>query len=293
MGFELWTSPVTGYRRKGTRFSSLKNIFLNNITTKSIYEPLQSCPADSDASEAKQHLLKREFNVAGVKEAKEGDVKGYVVTNEIQHGTIRSNIKNISPDLLISDSTPIADLFSVLKNKDFVFVIQWNSIDGIITIADINKPPVRLYIFGIISLFEMHLNFWINNYYKNESWIGIINKARIDKAENIYNYRKGNNQDLSLLECLEFCDKRDILAKSSKFITKFFPSKKVFEKFVCQIEKIRNELAHSQSSIIANIEWNSFIELIKNAEDFLSKSDSIVEKMALSRNRYSDMLISA
>ncbi|RLF30524.1 MAG: hypothetical protein DRM98_06605 [Thermoplasmata archaeon] len=61
-----------------------------------------------------------------------------------------------------------------------------------------------------------------------------------------------NNQDLSLLEYLQYCDKRDILKKSEGFLEKFDISKKQFYTFVKHVENIRNELAHSQRSIISN-----------------------------------------
>ncbi len=154
MGYQLWVSNLTGLRRKGTGFKALKDLFNNDVTVKSIYELLLCCPADSDAVDAKRDLKNRGFDVAGVKETNDGDITGYIVTEELTNGKIRSFSKKIDINLLISDSTPIAELFSVLKNRDFVFVICGKKITGIVTKADINKPSVRIYIFGIISLFE-------------------------------------------------------------------------------------------------------------------------------------------
>ena len=217
MGFELWVSNLTGYRRKGTKFSSLKNLFIDNVTAKSIYDPLLCCPAASDAEHAKSALKLREFDVAGVKENKDGDVTGYVVAEELSGGDVYSHVKEIDSNLLISDSTPIADIFTVLNDRDFAFVIYGNKVTGIVTKADINKPPVRIYLFGIISLFEMHMNFWINHFYLDNSWTEKLPEKRLEKAASIYKLRKGNNQDLSLLECLQLCDKRNLLARSNYF----------------------------------------------------------------------------
>lgn len=44
MGYELWTSPITGYRRKGTRFSELRAVIGAGVQARSIFEPLQCCP---------------------------------------------------------------------------------------------------------------------------------------------------------------------------------------------------------------------------------------------------------
>ena len=148
MGFELWVSSLTGYRRKGTRFSSLKNLFIDNVTAKSIYEPLRCCPATSSVESAKSALKLRGFDFAGVKENKDGDVTGYIIAQELISGDFGSCVKEIDSSLLISDSTPIADIFTVLNDRDFAFVIYGNKITGIVTKADINKPPVRIYLFG-------------------------------------------------------------------------------------------------------------------------------------------------
>ena len=293
MGYQLWTSPVTGYRRKGTRFSSLKKIFIDNVTAKSIFEPLLCCPAGSIAEHAKDALKIRDFDVAGVKETEGGEVIGYVVTNELANGELRKYVKVIDPELLISDSTAIADIFTALTNRDFAFVLYGKHIIGIITKADINKPPVRIYLFGMISLFEMHLNSWINHFYPDNIWEREISDNRIKATRDIYEKRKGNNQDLSLLECLQFCDKRDLLKKSDDFIKEFDISKKRFDTFVKRVEKMRNELAHSQNSIISNIEWSVFVATVSHLEDFLINSDTKVEHIATEGNDFKDLLVAS
>jgi hypothetical protein len=291
MGFELWVSSLTGYRRKGTRFSSLKNLFIDNVTAKSIYEPLLCCPVTSDAEHAKSALKMREFDFAGVKEKKDGDVTGYIVAKELLNGDLKSYVKEIDSSLLISDSTPIADIFTVLNDRDFAFVIYGNKISGIVTKADINKPPVRIYLFGILSLFEMHLNFWVNHFYPDHIWTQEVPKKRFEKAEYIYELRKGNNQDLSLLECLQLCDKRNLLANSKQFLENFKFTSEFFESFVEGAEIIRNELAHSQTSIISNIEWTKFIEIVSKIEEFLKNSDDKTEQMASNGKNYKDIFI--
>ena len=291
MGYQLWTSPLTGYRRKGTKFTALKQIFIDNVTAKCIYEPLLCCPLDSNPFAAKEALKTRDFDVAGVKETKDGSVIGYVVAEEIGDDEFKKYIKDFEFQYVISDSTPIAEIFAVLSTKNFAFVVYGNDIAGIITKADVNKPPVRIYVFGIISLLEMHLNSWINHYYPDSTWVDKIDKDRIEAASNIYDQRKGNNQELSLLECLQFCDKRDLLLNTDEFLGVFEFSKNKFESFIKRAEKIRNELAHSQNSIISNIEWSKFIETIDLTEKFLMDSDAEVERIAKEGSDFQDLLI--
>ena len=112
-------------------------------------------------------------------------------------------------------------------------------------------------------------------------------------ARDIYKKRKGNNQDLSLLECLQFCDKRDLLKQSEDFIEEFEIPKKKFYTFVKRVETIRNELVHSQNSIISNIEWSVFVETVYHLDDFLTNSDTKVEHIATEGNDFKDLLITS
>ena len=166
-------------QKKGQRFSSLKKIFVDNVTARSIFKPLLCCPADSRAEDIKHAPRVREFDIAGVKETESGEVIGYAETDELGSGEIRKYLKKTGPDLLISDSTPIADIFTALTSRDFAFVLYGKHIAGIVTKADINKPPVRIYLFRMISLFEMHLNAWINYFFPGDSWNTEISTSRI------------------------------------------------------------------------------------------------------------------
>lgn len=281
MTYQLWVSPETGYRRKGTRFSELKKIFVDDVTAKSIYEPLHSCPNDWIAELAKVTLKKKGFDVAGVKKNKTGEVIGYIIADELKCGDLSKYVNPITPNLLISDSIPIADIFTTMMDRDFSFVLVGKQISGIVTKADINKPPVRIYLFGMISLFEMHLTRWIDHFNPHNSWENKISDDRLKKAQDIYQDRRRKNQDLTLIECLQICDKRDILLNTDGFNNDFELSKNWFYKFVKQIQILRDNLAHSQKSIISNIHWSDFVETISNLERFLINSDLQVEKIAI------------
>jgi predicted transcriptional regulator len=268
MGYELWKSPTTGIRRNGTTFKELQSIFIENITTKFFFEPIYSCRLKDDSLYVKEALEMREFDVVGVIDD-ENHIIGFAERSDLKEGHIEYFRKDISLDRIISDSTPISSLLNILIKSPFAFVLNENNITGIVTRADINKPIVRIYLFGIISLFELHLNFWIRKYFKNESWQDRINERRLIEANEIYDIRKGKNEDLSLLECLQFCDKKTILLSTGEFLDQFGFSKSKFKKLLDDIEIIRNELAHSQNSIVSNLEWIEFVLTISCSEDFL------------------------
>jgi N-glycosylase/DNA lyase len=77
---------------------------------------------------------------------------------------------------------------------------------------------------------------------------------------------------------LQICDKKEILSKESKFLEKFNSSKRKFEILLGRSEIIRNELAHSQNSIIDNLSWEKFVKTITDIELFLIKSERFIDE---------------
>ena len=72
MGYELWTSPITGYRRRGTRLAELRALLASGITAHAILEPLRWCPADAPSADIQSALRQKGFDVAGVLQDERG-----------------------------------------------------------------------------------------------------------------------------------------------------------------------------------------------------------------------------
>ncbi|EQC2631122.1 hypothetical protein ACY3PO_004718 [Vibrio parahaemolyticus] len=121
MGYQLWMSPITGYRRNGTRFSALKKIFIDSVTVRDIYEPLLCCRVDDPSGHVKETLMHRQFDTAGVIDQNQ-KVIGYVNTSDLKDGSISQYRIDIKLEQVISDSTPLASLLNVLQASDFLYV---------------------------------------------------------------------------------------------------------------------------------------------------------------------------
>ncbi|MCD9853361.1 CBS domain-containing protein [Epilithonimonas sp. JDS] len=272
MGLQLWYSATTGIRRKGTTFAELQDIFIDNITTKFIYEPLACCQNDDFAIDVQNLMKELDFDILGVR--KDDKTIGYLKRNDLtEKDLVEKQILPFCIENIISDSTPMSELLDLLSRNGYVFILTKNEVTGIVTKADINKPIVRIYLFGLISLYELHLNYWINKLEDIDNLDKLISGNRFQLAQKIFRERQGQNLDLTILECLQLCDKKEILLRNKEFLGKFSYSKTRFKDFLENAEKIRNELAHSQSSIIANLTWHSFTRTINDTKQFLLKSE--------------------
>src|SRR3972149_4353113 len=283
MAPQLGTPPITGYRRRGTRLAELRSLLGSGITAHAILEPLQSCPAEASAKVMRDLLIQRDFDVAGVQSRQEGAVLGFVARDDLESGLVEEHLKPLTADQLISDSTPLPSVLAFLKDKERAFVLIGPQVRGVVTQADLNKPPVRVYLFGLISLLEMHLAFWIRAAYGDESWQRVLKNPRLDAAKKVQADRQTRNQDASLLDCLQFCDKRDLVVASDDLRNQLnLKSRNEARSLLKRAEHLRNNLAHSQHDIVKGSSWKKTIQLVERVEVVVLASDERVEKKAMS-----------
>jgi len=281
MGYQLWTSPITGYRRKGTRLAELRSLIGSGITAHAVLEPLQSCPADASASKMAKILRQRDFDVAGVQSQQDGAVIGFVTRQSLTNGKVRDHMRPMTADQLISDSTPLPSLLSVLKTRQHTFVLIGPGVRGITTRADLNKPPVRVYLFGLMSLLEMHLGFWIRAVYGEDSWQKKLTDKRLDAATRLQADRRKRNQNVSLVECLQFCDRRDLVTARQDLRDRLCLGTKAQALVLLKrAEDLRNLLAHSQQDLVKGSSWEEVIALVEWVEAVIHRSDEEVEQQA-------------
>lgn len=281
MGYQLWVSPVTGYRRRGTRVSELRNLFESKITVSAILEPLRSCLTTDAASDVREQLETLDFDLAGVLEGPDSPVVGMVRREELHDGRVADFAQPINPGQLISSDTPLPEAFQVLRDNEAAFVLIRRDVAGIVTRADLYKPPSRIFVFGLVSLLEMHLTFWIRQSYKESEWRKKLNASSINRAKGHFQRRREHNEELELLDCLGFGEKLGLGVESNGIRGAFGiedpdECKRVFS----AIQEIRNLLAHSQESFAEGHGWRQFVDVITRLEGMLVCSDELIEQEA-------------
>ena len=129
-----------------------------------------------------------------------------------------------------------------------------------------------MWLFGLISLIEMQLLRIIRDYYPDDWWKHKISEnGRLKKAEELFEKRRQRNEAIDLADCLQFCDKRDIVLKSDELCRLLgFDSTATYEQLK-SLEDLRNELAHSQDIITGN--RPRIVDLVRQAEDILRKCE--------------------
>jgi predicted transcriptional regulator len=245
----------------------LREIYSDNLSVNLIAEEVQTCSLEDDASEIKFNMESLDFDYYGVKS--DGRVIGYIVRSELGEGLISNYTHPFKMDDLVSESTSLIELLQILRDKHPVFVLEKNQVKKLITVADLQKQPIRMLVFGLISLLEMNLLQLIKEHYPEEGWKEHLSSGRLEKMDEVYKLRKEKNEGLGLIECLQLSDKGTIIRKTPELLEKLeFLSKREVDRFFRSIEELRNNTAHSQKYVYDD--FNIFLDNITRVEKIIT-----------------------
>lgn len=245
------------------------------LTIELIAEAMVSCGASDDATAVWQRMEKQNWNQIGFREAREqggGAVIGYLTRSDLtgRLGNLtNAPVRPFSVKELVSEHTSIRDCLLRLTHASRLFVLGPSGVDRVVTIADLQKQPVRIMLFGTISLLDMAMLSTIKGKYPNNRWADFLNKPRLHKAEALHRERHNAGHDTELADCLELCDKSDILTQTAADRTAVgFASHKQCKKFFNRVERLRDNLAHGQDPTEV-ADWSTICSLLARSEELV------------------------
>jgi hypothetical protein len=250
----------------------LRELFSRNIAVSYITEPLASFDDDASAQAIRQFLSDHEYDVIGVR--RDGVVVGYARATELAGGRLGDHqVEFVTADL-IDETAPLIDAISAMRKSSHLFVRTFGRVNGIVTRGDIQKAPVRMWLFGLVSLIEMQLLRIIRESQPDNGWEKYLSDRRLDAVKRLLAERQRRNEGIDLVDCLQFCDKRDIVMKDQTLRSALgFVSRSVGEKLLEDLEDLRNNLAHSQD--IVTQQWPKTVDLAEQAEALLLHLEGI------------------
>jgi hypothetical protein len=244
----------------------LRRVFEESFSAADIAEPLASFDALTAAAEVLSVMTRRNYKVAGIR--KDGVICGYVRQEDLQDGTCGEFLCPFLDDDVVPDSAGFPELIMRLNGRPRLFVTVLGQVGGIVTRTDLQKPSVRMWLFGMITIIEMGLTRIIETAYPDGSWKDCLSPGRLEKAQTLLEERRRRNQDLDLLDCLQFSDRGQIVLRNEELRkTAGFVSRSRGEQTVKELEALRNNLAHSQDIITSD--WDIIVRLTENLDVFL------------------------
>ncbi len=245
----------------------LLNMFHEGFNVVDLAQPLRSLDIGTDIEDAGKLMKKEGVPVLGIRRS--GRIAGYVLPEDLNGDGALTEFREFNPDQLLDDTSNLEELFAPLSEHNFVFIEVVGETVCIVTRDDLEKPPMRMWLFGIITLVEMNVTWAVEQIYPNGGWKNLISPARLEKARELQFERKRRNQDSTLLSCLQFSDKLNVLTKEQRNRDIMnLRSRADSRKLIKHLESLRNNLAHSQPVIEDN--WKVILELSKKIENVVS-----------------------
>ncbi len=244
-------------------YYDIDHILLRSLTVRDIAEPLPSFDAGSPAALVRAALEGHHLQIAGVRE--DGFITGYLVVDELGEGPCGLFCHPINEAKILSANAHLSELVLALDQVPYFFVTFLGEISGIVTRADLDDPPVRMWLFGLITLIEMRFLTLIERRFPGDGWQQHLSEKRIEKAASLQEERRRRKQDPALLDCLQFSDKAQIVIRDEQLRAQIgFQSRRQAEQAIKNLEKLRNNLAHAQD--IVSLDWQTIVNLSENLE---------------------------
>lgn len=257
-------------------YKDLHQIFRHNITARSIAEPLVSFAARTPTPEALSIMDQRGFDVVGVRE--QGQIIGFAERTEIQSVSFRETVGQYGNPLekatILNESDPLLETLEALKDSSWVFISFLERPSAIVTRGDLQKAPVRMWLFGLISMLESLLLTLIRTHSTRQDWwTDLISLDRLNSAKSILDHRKKRNEETDLVDCLQICDKVTIFSKTASLLSLTgCKSKADWRKTMTKTEELRNALAHSNE--LETQSWPNTADLALQWESIIKNLES-------------------
>lgn len=213
----------------------------------------------------KEEMERRNFHSAVV------DVEGVMMKYDEGDDVL----KPISQEDLMEANTPLLKAFRMLiSQRRFFIKDEDGKLRYIVTRTDLDKIPLRIGFFGLISLLETHLKDMIRKQLPH--WEESLTENRLSQARSLYEWKQARKEEIDLVQCLQFGDLGSIFSKNQRF-KKFDPSlsRDRFVQTMNNIGQLRDALAHSQSHL--GFSWDEIDQMIGFIRSIIDREDPIFE----------------
>lgn len=229
------------------------SLFLNAFTARDLAEPLASFDETTDPAAIHAAMERGPFEFVGIRSS--GVVTGWL-------GKDDATPRSLESAAILSDSASLNEVVQGLNSAPCVLVSSLGQINGIICRRDVQKPAMRMWLFGLVTISELRVTHMIDEVCPQESWRQYLSEGRVQKAAELQQERVRRGQAVSPLDCLQFADKGQIVARDQRLreLTRF-SSKSQVERFVAALQDLRNNLAHAQD---ISSDWEVICELATN-----------------------------
>ncbi len=243
-------------------------LFTDAFKARDILVPLISFDEGTRLEEIREACVWQRLSVAGIRRS--GGIVGYLLMEDLVFVPHSPPTRCILPRQTVRLEDSLSDVIHVLTGFSYCFVTLDNTVVGVIGRPDIEKPVVRMWLFGMIILIEMTMVELIRNRMPDGAWQRFITEGRLEKAKLLLEERRRRNLGGDLLDCLQFSDKLQVAMLELSSPTEMgFSSVSAAKKVIREMESLRNNLAHGQD--ITSRDWPQIARMTRRLHMLLNR----------------------
>jgi hypothetical protein len=157
-------------------------------------------------------------------------------------GSVASVYLPLAEEYLIGADASILDFVIQADTRPCRLVVSGSQIEGLVTLSDLQRLPVRASLFALITGFEMTMADFIKAKLPDtQAWMAMLKPKRIEKIQQEILMAQAKDAFVDALLYAQFCDKAEIM----KRLMPPDMSSPAFERQLRHFEDLRNSLAHA------------------------------------------------
>jgi hypothetical protein len=245
--------------------------FMGAFAARDIAEPIASFDAATPADTAREAMQVNGWIVAGVRDG--GRIVGYLRSEDLVDGVCGDHHRRFSRGQVVSADASLSEVIHVLTRYTGCYVDIIGEIGGVVLRDHVQKPLVRMWLFGMITVIEMGVTRRLATTYAGDDWQARVAPGRLAKARDLQaeRARRGGSAP-NLLDCLQLSDKIQLLIRDDAGLAWMgFSSRSVAKGVAREFESLRNNLAHAQD--IVSTDWAQIARMTQRFEYLLGSGD--------------------
>ena len=271
---EAWAQGSIGDQPQVTLEALQKGLTINLIATRRAN--FATCLQNETLAEVVPRNRPLGFDFLPVLEPTSGHIIGLIEIAPFMHGTIPdarigSIMRPLSEENLLGADASILVFVRDADRQKCRLIVSDHEISGLISLADLQRLPVRAALFSLITYLEIVMaNVIRREFHGAEGWLSRISEGRRQKLRVEIANARSEEPLIDALLFTQFVDKADIIWKSERFLM----AKNAFDNQFKKIRSLRDHLAHANdyaASREAAIETCKTVRLIDDWNDRLSK----------------------
>ncbi|MBS0184609.1 MAG: hypothetical protein JSS39_19645 [Nitrospira sp.] len=164
------------------------------------------------------------------------------------HQTVRDHMKPLGEEHLIGANASILAFIRDADRHPFRFVVSGCEINGLVSISDLQRLPVRAALFAIVTQLEMTMAEVIRSRFpKLDDWMRLLSQGRAEKVRKKVEQAQKEDTLIDQLLYTEFCDKLTIINEAWRSSANESSDKRSFQTDMKNIQDLRDNLAHANN----------------------------------------------